>query len=99
MKAHDIATAAAALVHGDRERTHGPKFDNHQKIAELWNAYLRIRKPGELEALDVALMMALLKIARSQLGAYNADDFLDLVGYGAVAGEIAGIIDSHMEPR
>jgi len=34
-------------------------------------------------------MMALLKIARMELGTYNPDDYFDGVGYVAIAGEIA----------
>lgn len=99
MKAHDILQKAAELVAGDRERTHGPKLENHKNIAALWNAYLAIRKPkhdeegyaGErpLDAFDVAIFMALLKIARTQLGEHNPDDYLDGSAYLAIAGEIA----------
>ena len=33
--------------------------------------------------------MTLLKIARSQAGDHNIDDYIDGVGYQAIAGEIA----------
>ena len=91
MKAHEIANKAAALVNGNREAQHGDKLKNHENIATLWNAYLQIRADpaAPLSALDVALMMSLLKVARTQLGGMNPDDFTDLVGYGCVAGEIA----------
>ena len=39
-------------------------------------------------------MMSLLKIARSQGGKYNVDDFIDLVGYGSIAGELAENVNS-----
>ena len=32
--------------------------------------------------------MTLLKIARSQGGSFNLDDFVDACGYSAIAGEI-----------
>ena len=32
--------------------------------------------------------MVLLKIARSQGGAFNLDDFVDMTGYSAIAGQI-----------
>jgi hypothetical protein len=86
--AERIAQKAASLVGGDRQATHGDKAENHQNIADLWNAYLGGRLPL-LTARDVALMMALLKIARTKIGQHNIDDYLDLAGYGAVAGEIA----------
>jgi hypothetical protein len=84
-----LLNRAAALVGGDRAAQHGDKYENHQNIAALWNAYLDNRVAGELRASEIALMMALLKIARTQTGAFNADDFLDLAGYAAVAFECA----------
>lgn len=86
-----ILTKAAELVGGDRARTHGPKEQNHANIAALWNAYLTIRKePADpLSAFDAAIMVGLLKIARTQLGAHNPDDLLDGAAYLAIAGEIA----------
>jgi len=91
MKAADICARAAELVGGDRENTHGNKVENHQNIARLWNAYLgwRLGDGCLLGPRDVALMMCLLKIARTKLGAHNPDDYLDLAGYAGVAGEIA----------
>lgn len=87
-----ILDQAATLVSGDREDTHGDKLINHQKIATLWNAYLTIRKypDDDLGPHDVALMMALLKVARTQLGDFNIDDYQDLAGYAGCAGEIRG---------
>lgn len=89
--AEQIANHAASLVGGDRQKSHGDKVHNHLNIAILWNAYLTIRRePGSpLQPVDVAHMMALLKISRTQLGAHNADDWVDMCGYAAVAGEIA----------
>lgn len=90
MDAGTICRTAATLVSGDRARTHGDKRTNHENIARLWNAYLRGRPLGErLTGRDVALMMALLKVARTLTGAHNADDYVDAVGYAAIAGELA----------
>lgn len=36
------------------------------------------------------MMMAMLKIARIKSGRYHEDNFIDLAGYAACAGEIAG---------
>jgi hypothetical protein len=77
------------LVGGDRQKTHGDKLANHANIARLQNAFLanRIDPIAPLSASEVALMMVLLKVARTQLGQHNADDFVDMAGYAAVAGE------------
>jgi hypothetical protein len=89
--AADIAAAAADLVSGDRHQTHGDKQVNHEKIASMWNVYLDIRRVPDapLDGVDVALMMALLKVARTQLGSPNLDDYVDICGYAACAGEIS----------
>ncbi len=89
MKAEDIATKAAEMVGGARNRQHGSKRENHQNIADHWNAYLMGRIDPPLTDLDAALMMAEMKIARTKAGDHNPDDYLDLCGYGACAGEIA----------
>lgn len=89
-KAVKICNEAAKLISGDREESHGSVRQNHENIAKLWNAYLVIRQEpaAELTAVDILHMMVLLKMARTQLGKYNPDDWLDGVGYLALAGEV-----------
>lgn len=92
MKAHQIAETAAGLVSGDRERTHGNKTDNHQRIASVWNGILIAagKQPHRpLDAHDVANLMEGMKIARRYSGSFNVDDYVDGAGYASVAGEIA----------
>lgn len=88
-----IAARASELVGGDRDRQHGQKSDNFERIATMWNAYLAIRrdKGAPLGAVDVGHMMSLLKTARTQSGALNVDDYVDGAGYLACAGEIAQV--------
>ena len=81
----DFLKDALALTSEERHSTHGDKIRNHCNIASLWSAYLG----KEITARDVALMMALLKIARTKLGNHNRDDYIDGAGYVAIAGEIA----------
>lgn len=92
-RAVDIAGKAASLVGGDRDRQHGAKHDNFRRIAGVWNAWLSIRKDpsAPLDAHDVGCMMALMKLARTQSGALNVDDYVDACGYAACAGEVAQI--------
>lgn len=84
MKAKETLKIAASLVSGDRAKKHGDAQENHDKIAKLWSAYLG----KNLDAHDVACLMALLKIARTQTGATNPDDYIDICGYAAIAGEL-----------
>lgn len=90
MKADEICRLAAGLVSGERSRTHGDKRCNHQNIATLWNAYLSIRRysGSPLTASDALTMMALLKIARMELGDFNPDDAVDGSAYLAIRGEL-----------
>jgi len=95
MQAVEICTKAAELVGGDRAKTHGDKLANHQKIATLWNAYLYnkgVSPECQLDATDVAQLMNLLKIARTQSGGtHNDDNYVDAAGYAGCAGEIAAV--------
>lgn len=63
-----------------RDQTHGNFDDNLTMIANLWGTYLGV----EISAAQVANCMTMLKIARS---AFNptVDDYLDMVGYSAIA--------------
>lgn len=85
MKNSDILNIASQLVNNDRNDQHGDMTTNHINIAKLWSAY----KGVEFTAHDVAIMMALLKIARTKIGAVNPDDYVDACGYLGIAGEIA----------
>lgn len=91
MKATDICRQAAALVDGDRNKTHGDKAVNFKNIATMWTAYLSIRRDPKapLTGQDVGYMNSLQKMARTQTGQYNPDDDIDGTGYFACAGELA----------
>ena len=79
-----ILREAEQCVCGHREQDYGSPEDNFARIAGLWSAYLH----AEISALDVAMLMALLKIARVK-GGQTHDSFVDLAGYAACGGEIA----------
>ena len=84
MKSNQILNQASVLVQGQREKDYGDKTENHSNIARLWSAYLDI----PIQAHDVAILMALLKIARTKLGAVSKDTYVDMSAYSAIAGEI-----------
>lgn len=90
--ASEIAKHAARLVSGDRAATHGDKRDTFGRVARFWNAYLQCRfgiAAPTLTPSDTAHLLSLLKKARMMGGAYNLDDYIDDVGYAAIAGELA----------
>ncbi len=75
---------AKQIVCGQRENEYGSLEDNFQTIANLWSAYKNV----DFSANDVAMMMALLKIARIRTGIATEDSFVDLAGYAACGAEI-----------
>jgi hypothetical protein len=77
--------AAKACVCGQREQDYGSPEDNFSLIANLWWVY----KGVPFSSTDVAMMMALLKVARISTGTGTADSFIDLAGYAACAAEIS----------
>ena len=87
-----ILDQAKKCVCGQREQDYGTPESNFQLIADLWNQYL-FKEPGAKEIfgigpMDVAMMMALMKIARIRNGGGSGDSFVDLAGYAACGGEI-----------
>ena len=84
MKSNHILNRASVLVQGQREKDYGDKKENHNNIAKLWSAYLGI----SVTAHDVALMMVLLKMARTKLGQVSRDTYIDMSAYSAIAGQI-----------
>ena len=60
MKTKEFLSEAIRLSGTDRQKDYGDKIENHNNIARLWSAYLDVK----VEAHDVAIMMALLKMAR-----------------------------------
>ncbi len=80
----EILAEAKRCVCGEREQDYGTPENNFTLVSKLWEAYTG----HSFSAKDVAIMMALLKIARIKTG-IKADSFVDLAGYAACAGEIA----------
>lgn len=76
--------AASGLIHGDRAEAYGDALEMHRRIAAGWSEILG----HEVKAHEVALCMAWVKIARLVVSEDHADSYVDLVAYGALAGEI-----------
>lgn len=94
----EILKAAERCVCTDRNQQYGEPEDNFRTIASLWNSYLYgaglMENPTPhvwkgLKPKDVAAMMALFKLGRIATGGDKADNFIDLAGYAACAGEIS----------
>ena len=94
----DILQAAEKCVCGQRETDYGTPEDNFETIAEFWETYLSracVDEAGcvHIDANDVAMMMALLKIARIAAGGGKADNWIDLAGYAACGAECEGVTE------
>jgi hypothetical protein len=85
MNRGDILDEAKRLTSTDRQDTYGTPLVNHQRIAALWSVYLE----KEVKAHDVALLMALVKIARLMATPSHLDSAIDGAAYFSIAGEIA----------
>lgn len=83
-KRAEILHEAEHCICGQREQDYGSPEDNFSIIAKMWTAYTGT----EITALDVAMMMCLLKIARIKNGGGTGDSFVDICGYAACGGEI-----------
>ena len=87
---------AIECVCGQRELDYGSPENNFETIGLLWSTYLCAAHPdytlkfplNGITPKDVAVMMALLKVARIATGKAE-DSFVDLAGYAACAGEVA----------
>lgn len=99
MTREEILNKAKECVCGQREQDYGTPESNFQLIADLWNSYLNLPYNHlewnetrdiipKISPTDVAMMMALLKIARIRNGGGTGDSFVDLAGYAACGGEI-----------
>ena len=90
MNSSEILKKTEKLVSTDRADKHGDKVENHENIARLWTSYMQNKFKLNLIILpeDVANLMSLLKIARTQAGSFNVDDYIDACGYLAISGEI-----------
>jgi class 3 adenylate cyclase len=86
MHRDQILDSAKALISGERDGEYGDPRKNFELVGARWSQILGVT----VDPWQVALMMADLKIARAITGKHKDDTFLDLVGYAAIAGELAG---------
>ncbi len=77
--------AAKRVVVGEREDTYGGPEDSFQVIADYWSIHLGV----PVKAVDVAIMMDLLKSARLRAAPDHIDSWIDKAGYVACGAEIA----------
>ena len=79
-----------AAVHlKDRSATYD-NLDGERSIGAAVAAFRAVTGDGLMDSAERGwLFMAILKMVRSQQGAYKADNYEDLAAYGALMGEAA----------
>jgi uncharacterized protein DUF6378 len=82
---NDILAEADKIINGERNEQYGEAEDNFEAIARLWSAYLGAK--SGLSGHDVAMLMILLKIARTN-GRKKKDNYVDICGYAALAAKL-----------
>ena len=80
----NVLRTAEAYITKDRANEHGNMEDNFKTIATYWSEHLGTK----VTAIDVAIMMTLLKIARMRGTTPNMDNYVDGCGYLACGGEL-----------
>ena len=72
-----------------RDREHGDAMQNLKDAATIWSVILN----SKVSARQVADCLEVLKIVRSVSGGNNFDNYVDRIGYAALAVEAAEIED------
>ncbi len=93
MTRKECLDAAAGCVLKDRNASYGGPEDNFGRIARLWTAYTGT----VLDGIDVAMMMALLKVARIRNNKGYEDGYIDLAGYAACGAELVGRAEAYRQ--
>ena len=80
-----ILQLATELVDGDRDRVYGDPRSNHERIAAIWSVLL----DTPVNAQQVAMCMAAVKMSRLVQTPNHLDSYVDAAAYMAIAGELA----------
>ena len=86
---------AKKFVCGERQQEYGGPEESFRLVADLWTPYVKAKIVPKgtfvsIEPEDVAVMMALLKVARLAHNPQYMDGWVDGCGYLSIGGEIAG---------
>lgn len=95
MTRKELLQKAEKCVNGDRDLKYGKPENNFKLIAAYWGVHLGAYLTPE----DVAVMLALMKIARLKSSEFESEDsWVDLAGYAACGAEIATKLDTSKLP-
>ena len=77
-------SASGKLIAKDRAKIYGDALANHKRIAKLWSVLLE----KDITPQDVYKCMIAVKLARLIETPKHLDSVIDIIGYGALYGEI-----------
>lgn len=80
-----ILDEASSIINGARTETYGGPEDSFKQIGALWSAHLGV----SISTTDVALLLALMKVARLKKTPTHRDSWVDIAGYAACGAECA----------
>jgi len=83
-----VLEEAERKINGVRQMEYGNAKDSFATIAEMWSIF----KGVAISPADVAMMMILLKVARSR-GTIKLDSLVDIAGYAALADQLENYND------
>lgn len=75
------------IIHGERQDQYGNPEDSFEVIGQYWQAYIESKTKECLVLItgqDVAIMLALMKIARMSGQKWHGDNAVDACGYLAI---------------
>ena len=86
-----VLLSAYDTINGEKVDEYGNPENSFDLIAEFWSTYLSNKSEYSLKInnKDVAVMMALMKIARIITGSDKSDSYIDCCGYIALASDMA----------
>ncbi len=84
-KRKEVLDEASSIVNGARTQTYGGPEDSFKQIGALWAAYLN----HPVSAVDVSLLLGLMKVARLKATPTHHDSWVDIAGYAACGAECA----------
>lgn len=86
----EILTAAGNAVLRDRNRSYGEPENSFGDIEQIWAALDLARGDRPRGAADVALYLIAVKLIRAATNPQHLDSWVDIAGYAACGGELAG---------
>ena len=100
-KRSEVLMAADKLISRGKEKEYGTPRSSMQCFANLCNQFLVGKYPyGEfnLTAADAAMLLAILKVSRIATSPqFSSDNFIDAVGYIAIASELTANVEESVD--